>query len=178
MAIYSLRWPPDHLQFSSFNLMFRAQSDPVYAIWLSVAWPAPGSLRVRNRLIFSVNHLINHLHKRALTLRYDRQNHVKRHPGEGGVLLFARSMQSKARNTPTLFTALLRVKGIVAVNGPMMWMHHLAQAARECGVPAVQISPLDQVVDPLQRLAVSYITAKRSGNCSFPGFHRSSANSH
>jgi len=98
--------------------------------------------------------------------------------GEGYVLLFARSMQSKARNTPTLFTALLRVKGIVAVNGPMMWMHHLAQAARECGVPAVQISPLDQVVDPLQRLAVSYITAKRSGNCSFPGFHRSSANSH
>lgn len=73
--------------------------------------------------------------------------------GEGCVLLFARSMQSNVRNTPTLFAALLRVKGIVAVNGPMMWMHHLAQVACECGVPVVQILPIDQVVDPLQRPA-------------------------
>ena len=98
--------------------------------------------------------------------------------GEGCVLLFARSMQSNVRNTPTLFAALLRVKGIVAVNGPMMWMHHLAQVACECGVLVVQILPIDQVVDPLQRPAVSYITASRSGNCSFTGFHRSSTDSH
>ena len=57
-------------------------------------------------------------------------------------------MQPKAQNTPTLFAALLRVKGIVAVNGPMMWMHHLAQIARECGVPVVQISPEDMARIP------------------------------
>ena len=68
--------------------------------------------------------------------------------GEGRVLLFARPMQPKAQNTPTLFAALLRVKGIVAVNGPMMWMHHLAQIARECGVPVVQISPQEMVRIP------------------------------
>ena len=68
--------------------------------------------------------------------------------GEEHVLLFVQPVQPRAANTPALLSAMLRVRGIVAVQGPMMWMHHLAQIARECGVPIVQISPEDMARIP------------------------------
>jgi len=64
------------------------------------------------------------------------------------VLLFAQPLQLTAPDTPTLFSLMLRVRGMVCLQGPMMWTHHIGQIARECGVPIVLISPEDMARIP------------------------------
>lgn len=61
--------------------------------------------------------------------------------GEQHILLLTQPVQPNASKAPLLFSMMLRVRGMVIVDGPMMWMHHVAQIARECGVPIVQICP-------------------------------------
>ena len=61
--------------------------------------------------------------------------------GEQHILLLTQPMQPNASKAPLLFSIMLRVRGMVIVDGPMMWMHHVAQIARECGIPIVQIVP-------------------------------------
>jgi hypothetical protein len=58
-------------------------------------------------------------------------------------ILLTQPAQPNAAKTPLLFSVMLRVRGLVIVDGPMMWTHHLAQIARECGVPIVQIGSED-----------------------------------
>ncbi len=60
--------------------------------------------------------------------------------GHEHVLLLCRPLQPNAAKTPLLFSLMLRVQGLAIVEGPMMWMHHVAQIARECGVPIVQLA--------------------------------------
>ena len=61
----------------------------------------------------------------------------------GDVVLFAQSPQVFAGDTPTLLSLTLRASGMVCLEGPFGLMYHLAQVARECGVPIVLVSPAD-----------------------------------
>ena len=61
----------------------------------------------------------------------------------GEVVLFAQSPQVFAGDTPTLLSITLRASGMVCLEGPFGLMYHLAQVARECGVPIVLVSPAD-----------------------------------
>ncbi|NKB72262.1 MAG: hypothetical protein GKR89_34725 [Candidatus Latescibacteria bacterium] len=62
---------------------------------------------------------------------------------EEHILIFARPLQPSSATTPLLFSLTLRVRALVSPQGPMMWMHHIGQIARECGVPVVQVAPED-----------------------------------
>ena len=68
--------------------------------------------------------------------------------GAEHVLLFAQPMQFMAGHTPVLFSLTLRVRGIVCLTSSFGLMYHLAQIARECGVPIVLISPEDMARIP------------------------------
>ena len=61
----------------------------------------------------------------------------------GDVVLFAESPQVFSGDTPTLLSLTLRASGMVCLEGPFGLMYHLAQVARECGVPIVLVSPAD-----------------------------------
>lgn len=61
----------------------------------------------------------------------------------GEVVLFAESSQVFSGDTPTLLSLTLRASGMVCLEGPFGLMYHLAQVARECGVPIVLVSPTD-----------------------------------
>jgi hypothetical protein len=63
--------------------------------------------------------------------------------GAEHVLLFAKDMQFLAGHTPMLFSLTLRVRGMVCPSSSFGLMYHLAQIARECGVPIVLVSPAD-----------------------------------
>ena len=68
--------------------------------------------------------------------------------GAEHVLLFAQPMQFMAGHTPILFSLTLRVRGMVCITSSFGLMYHLAQIARECGVPIVLISPEDMARIP------------------------------
>jgi len=68
--------------------------------------------------------------------------------GAEHVLLFAQPMQFMAGHTPTLFSLTLRVRGMICLSSSFGLMYHLAQIARECGVPIVLISPEDMARIP------------------------------
>jgi len=63
--------------------------------------------------------------------------------GEEDVVVIVKPIQSKTHEVPFLFSLMLRVRGLVVPDDPMMWMHHVGQIARECQVPIVRISHCD-----------------------------------
>ena len=63
--------------------------------------------------------------------------------GEEHVVVIVEPIQSRASEVSSLFSLMLRVRGIVVPDHPMMWMHHVGQIARECRLPIVRISQSD-----------------------------------
>ena len=65
--------------------------------------------------------------------------------GEEDVVVIVNPIQSNTHEVPFLFSMMLRVRGIVVLDDPMMWMHHVGQIARECRVPIVLVAHSDIV---------------------------------
>lgn len=63
--------------------------------------------------------------------------------GEEDVVVLVNPVQSNNNDVPLLFSLLLRVRGIVVPDHPMMWTGHMGQIARECRVPIVLVVPED-----------------------------------
>jgi phosphohistidine swiveling domain-containing protein len=61
---------------------------------------------------------------------------------DGEVLLFATELNATSGYSPVLLSLMLRVCGMVTMKGRTN-TNHIAQIARECGVPIVQIAPED-----------------------------------
>ncbi len=59
------------------------------------------------------------------------------------VVVIVEPIQSRAAEVPFLFSLMLRVRGIVVLDHPMMWMHHVGQIARECRLPIVRVAHSD-----------------------------------
>jgi phosphohistidine swiveling domain-containing protein len=72
--------------------------------------------------------------------------------GEKDVVVLVKPVQSNNNDVPLLFSLLLRVRGLVVPDDPMMWTGHISQIARECRVPIVRValSDLERLVDGCQ----------------------------
>ncbi len=72
--------------------------------------------------------------------------------GSGDVVVLVKPIQSTNWHVPLLFSVLLRVRGLIVPDAPDMWMNHISQIARECGVPVVNVVPsiLEMFVDGCQ----------------------------
>lgn len=67
-------------------------------------------------------------------------------------MVLVKPVQSNNNDVTLLFSMLLRVRGLVVPDDPMMWTAHIGQIARECRVPIVHVAPadLERLVDGLR----------------------------
>lgn len=59
------------------------------------------------------------------------------------ILILTKTIQPTSQYSALLLSLVLRVQGIVVVQAGHTYTHHIAQIARECGVPVLEISPDD-----------------------------------
>ncbi|MBV7334552.1 hypothetical protein KFU94_41210 [Chloroflexi bacterium TSY] len=68
------------------------------------------------------------------------------------VLILTQPVTPTHQYTGMLLTLILRVRGIVIVQSGQTYTHHIAQIARECGVPVLEVSTsqLDHIPDNME----------------------------
>ncbi|MBV7334548.1 hypothetical protein KFU94_41185 [Chloroflexi bacterium TSY] len=59
------------------------------------------------------------------------------------ILILTKTAKPTSQYSALLLTLILRVQGIIVVQAGQTYTHHIAQIARECGVPVLEISPSD-----------------------------------
>ena len=59
------------------------------------------------------------------------------------ILILTKTVKPTSSYSALLLTLILRVQGIIVVQSGQTYTHHIAQIARECGVPVLEISPSD-----------------------------------
>ncbi|MCB0182689.1 MAG: hypothetical protein KDE31_00410, partial [Caldilineaceae bacterium] len=57
------------------------------------------------------------------------------------ILILTKPIQPTSQYSALLLSLILRVQGIIVVQAGQTYTHHIAQIARECGVPVLEISP-------------------------------------
>lgn len=65
------------------------------------------------------------------------------------ILILTKTVQPTNQYSALLLSLILRVQGVIVVQAGHTYTHHIAQIARECGVPVLEIAPsdLDQIPD-------------------------------
>lgn len=68
---------------------------------------------------------------------------------EQHILILTKTVQPTSQYSALLLALILRVQGIIVVQAGPTYTHHIAQIARECGVPVLEIAPgdLDHIPD-------------------------------
>lgn len=59
------------------------------------------------------------------------------------ILILTKTVQPTSQYSALLLALILRVQGIIVVQAGPTYTHHIAQIARECGVPVLEIAPSD-----------------------------------
>ncbi|MCB0125989.1 MAG: hypothetical protein KDE58_27220, partial [Caldilineaceae bacterium] len=59
------------------------------------------------------------------------------------ILILTKPIQPTSQYSALLLSLILRVQGIIVVQAGQTYTHHIAQIARECGVPVLEIAPDD-----------------------------------
>lgn len=59
------------------------------------------------------------------------------------ILILTKTVQPTSQYSALLLSLILRVQGIIVVQAGPTYTHHIAQIARECGVPVLEIAPSD-----------------------------------